>query len=275
MEINKLREEYVPDLFTLSEFKEIIIKITNESDYNFVIEKELSKIESDSFLKIVKEFKETKKPIAYLINNKYFYNFDFYVNENVLIPRPETELLVDEIMKYDLENKNLFDICCGSGCIGITIKNLNSKVNLLLSDISKEALEVVKINLEKHKQSGQIFCSDFLKIFNQTDIVPDFITINPPYIDNNDSNVGEFVKKYEPHLALYAEDRGLKFYKDLFNQLDYLYSKNKNLVIVCEFGFEQKEELEKIFSSKIVKYNIDFKKDYSSNWRLFIITSKE
>ncbi|WP_338984997.1 peptide chain release factor N(5)-glutamine methyltransferase [Spiroplasma endosymbiont of Diplazon laetatorius] len=275
MFVNKLKEQYVPGLFTLNEFKEIIISIKKESDFNFVIDQELSKKESDLFLKIASEFKETKKPLAYLLNNKYFYNYDFFVNENVLIPRPETELIVEEILKYDLENKNLFDICCGSGCIGITIKNLKPKVNLYMSDISKKALEVAKTNLKKHNQDAQIYCSDFLNVIEDSNIVPDFITINPPYIIRGDSNVGEFVNKYEPHLALYADEQGIYFYKELFKKLDYLFSLNKNLVIVCEFGFEQKEELEKIFSTMIVKYNIDFKKDYSNNWRLFVIKSKE
>ncbi|AUB32139.1 peptide chain release factor N(5)-glutamine methyltransferase [Spiroplasma floricola] len=275
MNLNKLKNEYVPNLLTLNEFKEIIINITNKSDFNFVMDQNLSKRESDLFLKIIEEFKETKKPIAYLLNNKYFYKYDFYVNENVLIPRSESELIVEEILKYKLDDKNLFDICCGSGCIGITLKNLNNKINLYLSDISKEALKVSEINLKKHNQKAELFCSDFLSVFEETKIVPDFITINPPYIDVNDSNIGEYVKKYEPGIALFAENNGLKFYKELFNSLDKLFNLNKELIIVCEFGFEQKEEIENIFSSKIVKYNIDFKKDYSNNWRIFIIKSKE
>ncbi|WP_339020830.1 peptide chain release factor N(5)-glutamine methyltransferase [Spiroplasma endosymbiont of Atherix ibis] len=275
MNINSLKEKYVSKLLNLNEFKEIIINITNKSDFNFVINQKLSKKESDSFLKIIEEIKETKKPIAYLLNNKYFYKYDFYINENVLIPRPETELIIEEILKYNLDNKNLFDICCGSGCIGITLKNLNNEINLYMSDISKEALKVSEINLKKYNQKAEIFCSNFLNVFDETKIIPDFITINPPYIDINYSNIGDYVKKYEPKIALYADNKGLKFYIELFNSLDKLFSLNKKLIIVCEFGFKQKEEIENIFSSKIVKYNIDFKKDYSNNWRLLIIKCKE
>ncbi|QHX37046.1 peptide chain release factor N(5)-glutamine methyltransferase [Spiroplasma sp. BIUS-1] len=275
MKVSKLKEQTVPKIFTQNEFKEIIIKITNKSDFNFVIENELHKNESDLFWKITNEFNDTKKPLAYILENKYFYNSDFYVNENVLIPRPETELIVEEVLKLNLDEKNLFDVCCGSGCIGISIKNINDSVNLYLSDISPKALEVTKINLDKHKIKGQLICSDYLEVFKKVNVKPDVITINPPYIDIEDQNVGESVRNYEPHIALFAENNGLIFYEKLFNDLDFLYNLNKELTIFCEFGFSQKEELEKLFSPLIVKYNIDFKKDYANNWRMFVITSKE
>ncbi|AGR42513.1 peptide chain release factor N(5)-glutamine methyltransferase [Spiroplasma diminutum] len=275
MTVNELKTQYVPTFFTLAEFKEIIIYITNKSDLNFVMDNQLSKEESDLFLTLVNNFKSSKKPIAYLTGNKYFYKFDFFVNENVLIPRPETELIVDEILKYDINEKNIFDICCGSGCIGITVKNINSKFNLVLSDISEKALEVAKINLKKFNQKATVLQADFLDVFKKTNIIPDIIAINPPYIDISDQNISENVKKYEPNIALFAKNNGLEFYKILFNSLDDLFKLNKKLIIICEFGFQQKKEIKYLFSPLIVKYRIDFKKDYSNNWRVFTITSKE
>ncbi len=275
MNIYKLKQKYVPLVFTSNDFKEIIIHVTNKSDFNFLTDISLSKSELDLFLKITEIFLETKKPLSYILNNKYFYKYDFFVNEDVLIPRQETECIVEEVIKYDLKNKNLFDICCGSGCIGITLKNLQPEVNLHLTDISPQAIKVAKLNLAKHNKNAKTFISDFLNIFEETKIIPDFITINPPYIKLSDLHIQNSVKNFEPHLALFAKEDGLEFYKILVNKLDFLFQLNSKLVIFCEFGFEQKEELENIFSGKIVKYNIDFKKDYSNNWRMFIITSKE
>ncbi|WP_339030042.1 peptide chain release factor N(5)-glutamine methyltransferase [Spiroplasma endosymbiont of Cantharis nigra] len=275
MNIYKLKQKYVPLVFKSNDFKEIIIHVTNKSDFNFLTDMSLSKSELDLFLKITKIFLETKKPLAYILKNKYFYKYDFFVNEDVLIPRQETECIVEEVIKYDLKNKNLFDICCGSGCIGITLKNLQPEANLYLTDILPEAIKVAKLNLEKHNKKAKTFISDFLNIFEETKITPDFITINPPYIKLSDLHIQNSVKNFEPLLALFAKDDGLEFYKILVNKLDFLFQLNSKLVIFCEFGFEQKEELESIFSGKIVKYNIDFKKDYSNNWRMFIITSKE
>ncbi|ALD66880.1 peptide chain release factor N(5)-glutamine methyltransferase [Spiroplasma cantharicola] len=275
MNLTKLKQKYVPLVFTSNEFNEIIIYITHNSDFNFLNDIYLSEKELDLFFQIVDIFLKTNMPLAYILNNKYFYKYDFYVNEDVLIPRQETECIVEEIMKYDLNNKNLFDICCGSGCIGITLKNLQPKLNLYMSDISPKAIEVANLNLKKYKIKAKTFVSDFLNIFDQINIVPDYITINPPYINSLDLNIENNVKKFEPHLALFAKEEGLYFYKILAKRLDFLFQLNKNLLIICEFGFEQKEQLRNIFSGMIVKYNIDFKKDYSNNWRYFVITSKE
>ncbi|AKU80289.1 peptide chain release factor N(5)-glutamine methyltransferase [Spiroplasma turonicum] len=222
---------------------------------------------------IRKIFKKLKKGqlLEYITNRKFFYKNNFIVNKNTLIPRPETELLVEEVLQYNLQNKNVFDICCGTGCIGLSIYLENNNINLFMSDISKKALNVTKKNIKLLNAKAKVYKSNFINFIFEKNLKPDFIIINPPYIDKRDKNLDILVKKNEPKTALFAKDNGLFFYKVLYNNLEKLFNLNKDLIILCEFGFEQKQKLEGIFNLKRVKYKIEFKKDYSNLWRYFIL----
>ncbi|QEH62371.1 release factor glutamine methyltransferase [Spiroplasma chinense] len=259
-------------IIDVNTFNEIIYHIKKTSTNLFPLEINLTDEEVDCFFNIVNKL-EQGLPLAYVINSKYFFENTFYVNENVLIPRLETELIVEEVLNLDLKNKTLFDICTGSGCIGISLKLKESTLNLILSDISNESLEVCKRNLKSFGLEAQIFQADYLEVFDKSNQKPDIITINPPYIDKEDENVDMQTLKNEPHLALFAENKGLYFYETLFSKLEYLFNLNDDLKIVCEFGFEQKDILERQFKNLGVKYKIDFKKDYFNNWRYFVISN--
>ncbi len=153
-------------------------------------------------------------PLSYILKSQTFYDDNFYVDENVLIPRPETEYIVDEIIKYgDLvfEEKNrciFLDAGAGSGCVGITIANLRPNWDIFLSDLFMKTLKVAKINsnLAQHKNINLI-CADWLSPFAKNSV--DFIFSNPPYIPIDDNKVECSVKRFEPSSALFSGIDGL------------------------------------------------------------------
>lgn len=179
-------------------------------------------------------------PVQYIVGNIDFYGLNFIIDERVLIPRFETEELVDRTIKYIKKyfNKSVkvLDIGTGSGCIAISIfKNLNCEVDGV--DISNEALQVAKKNNELLNVNVKFYQSDMLKDVNN---IYDVIISNPPYIAY-DEEIMEIVKNNEPHLALYASDEGLRFYKEI---LDNAKSKlNKRSLIAFEIGASQSEKI--------------------------------
>ena len=155
-----------------------------------------------------------KKPLSQILNKHPFYNNQFYINHKVLIPRPETESFIDEILKqgdllYEENNRCvLLDAGTGSGCVGITIANERSDWQVIMSDISMDAIKVAKrnISLSKYKNVS-VICSDWLKPFAYDSF--DIIFSNPPYISTNDLQIDESVLANEPSIALFSTEEGL------------------------------------------------------------------
>ncbi|ATG97763.1 peptide chain release factor N(5)-glutamine methyltransferase [Mesoplasma lactucae] len=219
---------------------------------------------------------KTDYPLAYITKRQYFYKNYFYVNSDVLIPRTETELMVENSFNFIQENyldKDLvcYDICTGSGVVGLSLKNLDNQIDLYLSDISSKALLVAKENsVLLHEDNVKFIQGDFLNPFLKDQKIPraNLITINPPYIDINDPFVEESVRKYEPHLALFADDNGLIFYEKVAKNYEKLVNLKEKWMIMMEFGWKQKEQIEAIFKQNIKEnIKIDFIKDNSNNWR--------
>ena len=158
---------------------------------------------------------EEGKPIQYVLGNVNFYGNTFYVNENVLIPRFETEELVEKttnyINKYFTNPVDIIDLGTGSGVIGLTLEKKVSTNSVDLIDISKEALEVTKKNCELLNSKANLILSDMLENI-PTDNKYDIIISNPPYI-KDDEEIEDIVKNNEPHQALYGGVDGLDFYK--------------------------------------------------------------
>ena len=184
---------------------------------------------------------ENGEPPQYIVGDVNFYGNTIKVNKNVLIPRRETEELVEKTL--DLINKtftkdiSILDIGTGSGCIPITIKKIlrNAKVDAI--DISNEALEVAVDNSRLNNTNINFFQSD---IFSNVKDKYDVIISNPPYI-RKDEAIMDIVKNNEPHIALYAEDNGLYFYKQILKEANYYL--NKESIIAFEIGEEQAEDI--------------------------------
>ena len=242
---------------------------------NKIVELGYSKLEAEELLKVSNNIEEdykkilNKYPIQYLIGYVNFYGYKINVNENVLIPRYETEYLVEKTIKYskNLFNKkvNILDIGTGSGAISVALKKeIDSSVTAC--DISKNALEVAKNNAKLNNIDITFIESD---IFKNIKDKYDIIISNPPYVSENEE-IMESVYKYEPHLALFADDNGLYFYKKILEQAkDYL---NDRFIIAFEIGYLQAQEITNFISEKYSDVKVSVEKDLTGKDRyIFII----
>lgn len=233
--------------------------------------------EIDELLKVSKDIESDynkllkKYPIQYLIGYVNFYGYKINVNESVLIPRPETELLVDKTIKYCNKYFNkkidILDLCTGSGCIGITLsKKLNS--NVTCSDISNDALEVARINAKENNTNIKFINSNILdNIKGNFDV----IISNPPYI-RLDEEVMDSVKLYEPNIALYAPDKGLYFYEEILKNIK-PHLKEK-FIISFEIGYKQANDIKKIISKYLTNVKVIIDRDLSNKDRFIFIISE-
>lgn len=205
-------------------------------------------------------------PIQYLIGYIEFYNTKINVKESVLIPRFETELLVDKSIKL-LKRKNyqtMIDICTGSGAIAISLKkNLNIQVDAC--DISEEALKIAQKNSIENNANINFFKLDILKEVPSNKY--DCIISNPPYVKKNEYTSPE--TKYEPQIALFANNDGLEFYKRILKiSKDIL---NDNGTIIFEIGATQAISIKKIALSYFPNSKITIEKDYNNYDRFIFI----
>ena len=241
---------------------------------NKIVELGYSKIEAQELIKVSKDIDEdykkllNKYPIQYLIGYVNFYGYKINVNENVLIPRYETEYLVEKTIKYikDRFNSkiNILDLCTGSGSIAVALsKELDMEVDA--SDISSKALEIAKINAKENYANINYIESD---LFNKIEGKYDVIISNPPYIKTNES-IEQIVKENEPNIALYAGEDGLEYYRKI------LHSVEKNMkercLIAFEIGKTQAKPITEIINSTLSNVKVELKKDLSERDRMIFI----
>lgn len=222
-------------------------------------------IEPWQFAKLEKVFNErvlTHKPIQQIIGQAFFYGRKFFVNEHTLIPRPETELLVENALNVACEFKNpkILDIGTGSGCIPITLALENKNISAQSIDISNEAVIMAEKNALLHNVRGQInfYQSD---LFENVNDEFDIIVSNPPYIPLKDKeNLQIEVRDFDPPNALFTKDEdGVEFYEKIAVEAkDYL-----NGYLLFELGINQSEKVEKILKANNYT-DIRIIKDYNS-----------
>lgn len=209
-------------------------------------------------------------PIQYITNKQEFMKLDFYVDENVLIPQPDTEILVEKAIEEakKIENVEILDMCTGSGCIGISIaKNIeNAKVTLV--DISKNAIEIAKKNALRNKVESQL---TFIQsnMFEKVEKKFDIIVSNPPYIKTDVIPKLDKQVQNEPHIALDGGKDGLKFYKIIIEEAQKYLKENGKLIL--EIGYDQKEEVENLIKQSGQYKKIEVIKDLSQNDRVIIV----
>jgi len=212
---------------------------------------------------------EEGKPLQYVLHHVNFYGLNFYVDERVLIPRFETEELIENTIKYIERNFtepiDLIDLGCGSGVIGLTLEQKVSTKTVDLVDISKEALEVTNKNCANLNSKANLIEGDFL-----TNITKkyDVIISNPPYIMNNEG-IEQIVKDNEPELALYGGEDGLDAYRKILSKVQE-HMKDKCL-IAFEIGYQQGEALTKLIEDALQDVKIEIKKDLSGRDRMLFI----
>jgi len=244
----------------------------NNNDLNYLKKyiKE-NNLDDNYYNKCVKEL-ETGKPIQYIIGNVDFYGNIINVNKSVLIPRFETELLVEITIKkikelFPKKQIDILDLGTGSGCIAITLKKeINSNVDAL--DISLEAIEIAKQNAKNNNIEINFINQDMT---TYKDKKYDVIISNPPYI-KFDEEIMDIVKNNEPHLALYAEDEGLYYYKQIINNIPYI---TKEKYLICfEIGQFQATAIVDYAKEHLENVNISVHKDYSEKDRFIFITNE-
>lgn len=209
------------------------------------------------------------EPVQYIVGDVDFYGNIIKVNKNVLIPRRETEELVEKILKriQVFDNPVIADIGTGSGAIAITLaKKLNTLV--YASDISLKALEVAKENVTINKVDVTFFEGDMLKPYIKNNIKLDVIVSNPPYI-KKDEKIEDIVKNNEPHLALYAKNNGLEFYDSILKNASYVL-KDKYL-IAFEIGMDQGKNIEALAKKYLSNSIVEIEKDLSGKDRFIFV----
>lgn len=231
---------------------------------------EFSKDQTDNYINSIKKI-STGIPIQYITNNQEFMNLNFYVDENVLIPQPDTEILVEEVINEYKEKKcRILDLCTGSGAIAISLAKYINESNIVASDISMKALQIAKLNAEKNlvRKKIEFIESDMFDKIYKEDF--DIIVSNPPYIKTKVIEELDKQVKNEPYIALDGGADGLKFYKIIIENA-YKYIKNEGKVFL-EIGYDQKNELINLFKENNHYENIYSKKDLGGNDRIIVAT---
>ena len=212
------------------------------------------------------------EPIQYILGETEFLGNDFYVDNRVLIPRQETEEVVTQAYLRALQMFgdhviDIADICCGSGVMGITLaKKLKSRY-IFMSDLSEDAICVAKENAKRNDVVANFFVGDACNELVKAGAKVDLLVANPPYILNK-NEVSESVLKYEPHLALFTDDK-LTVYEKIFKALPKL--KKDKMLCVFEIGYDLKEKLTKLLEKTVKNATFGFVKDINGKERILIL----
>ena len=254
----------------------LLMYILDESPQLFSnsLSEQISKENEDKYFSLIEKHIKEDVPLSHLVGFEYFYDRKYKVTKDVLSPRMETEELIYKVIEYvKASNKNKFkilDLCTGSGIIAITLKKELDQVSVdvIASDISEEAIEVAKENAQSHNATIKFIKSD---IFNNIDDKFDIIVSNPPYIDRKDEvTMQDNVLKYDPHLALFAEEEGMYFYRKIIEKAnDYL---NENGVMFFEIGYDQKDKIIKL--ADMNGYSAEVYRDINGRDRMAFLVRK-
>ena len=243
-------------------------------EFNENLALELTEEDEQKYFQLINKHIKDDTPLSHLMGFEYFYDRKFKVTSDVLSPRMETEELVykviDYIRKNNLTNIKILDLCTGSGIIGITLKKELEEfdVKILASDISSRALTVTKENASSLEADISFVESD---LFSNIQDKFDIIVSNPPYIAHDDKKtIKENVLNYDPHLALFADEEGMYFYRNIIEKSrPYL---NEKGIMFFEIGYDQKEKI--ITLGENNKFETVVYKDINGRDRIAVLKSQ-
>ena len=271
---NDLLNEYKKVFNDKETLRAFLFELCNEYDIDLYMEKDMQadKRVEERFIDGVSKLKENE-PLNYVLGYSYFYGYKMIVNKNVLIPRFETEELVGLVLsKYDEYFKGkkvtLADVGTGSGAIAIALKKEEDNFEVYASDISADALKVAKENASNNNADIKFYEGSMLDPIVENNIKLDILVSNPPYI-KQDEVLDPSVKDYEPHVALFGGNDGLKFYRMIFEKA-HLVMKDNGLLFF-EMGYDQKENLSALAREYFPNADISVYKDINKKDRMLFI----
>ena len=269
--LNKYRKAFNGDVSTLRAF---VFELCNEKNINLYLEKD-----NEADLEIIQKYEAGVKrllndePLNYVLGYSYFCGYKLLVSKDVLIPRFETEELVGKILGfYDEYFKGqkikVADIGTGSGAIAIALKKEEPNMDVVASDISSDAIKVAKENAKLNNAKIEFLEGSMVEPLIAKGIKLDILVSNPPYI-KNDEVLENSVKNYEPHVALFGGDDGLKFYRMIFKDAKKVLK--EKALLFFEIGYDQRENLTLLAKEYFNSAEIKVFKDINNKDRMLMI----
>ena len=267
--INDVPESYaklMANELLLHENRNFYLEMNEEADEKFLV----------SFNANIARL-NTQEPFAYVLGTQYFYGRDFNVDARVLIPRPETEELVANMLADiderfpDRKRLILADIGTGSGCLAISLKLEEPRLDVYAIDISQDAVDIAQENAAKLGADIELFVGDLLEPLKARNIKVDILVCNPPYIPQ-DELLELSVKGFEPHIALFGGEDGFLFYKRVFEDAASIV--NEGGMLGFEIGWNQAEYLTKLAHDSLPNDEVVIRKDISGKDRMLMVYRK-
>lgn len=282
MTYNKLIHIYTQEAYDLNKepeaIKLLVYELSGYDNSSFLFHKddEINPTLENKLISKIREYLDLNHPVQYILGYSYFYGRKFIVNNNVLIPRFDTEILIDSILKeYNLlfhkKKVNVVDIGTGSGAIAVTLSKENTNMNVFASDISNEALNVAKQNAVLNDAKVTFLQGDMLEPFIKSNLKFDILVSNPPYI-SYDEYVEDIVKDNEPHLALYANNNGMAFYDIILRDSSKIL--NTPNIIMFEQSYSKTKEMLELAKKYYPNGETSIIKDLNGNDRIMMIVNK-
>ena len=272
--IHEYRKQFSEKGLPPETVKAFLFELCNEYGVNLYldIDREADDRVQNAFLKGIVRLLDNE-PMNYVLGHSYFYGYRFAVNDDVLIPRPETEELVALILrKYDELFKGkkirICDVGTGSGAIAVALKKEENNLEVYASDISEKALLVARKNAEENDAQVTFLQGSMLEPYIENGIRVDILVSNPPYIKTVET-IESSVYDYEPHVALFGGSDGLKFYREILNRADSILSERG--LIFFEMGYDLKESLSELALSRFPDAQIEVFRDINGKDRMMMI----
>ena len=267
-------EEALKETNSQKEVRLLMLELCREEEIDLYLH-----LDEEAKLSIQERFQEgikslqQEKPLSYILGYSWFYGYQLQVNEDVLIPRNETEELIGYILAGMDEHFNdsaltLFDVATGSGAIAIALQAEEPKLEVYASDISEKAVYQAKQNADLNHVQVEFMVGDMLEPFIHQGLHCDILVCNPPYIPTNEM-IERSVKEYEPHLALFGGEDGLKFYHEVFTKAHLVL--NEKAMMAFEMGYNQAEVLTKQAKQYFPNARIEVIKDLNGLDRMLFL----
>ena len=274
MTIREIINEYKDKFENVQDIYSIIKYVTEMDNIQISLYKDLV-LPEDFKTKIISYLEKIineNYPVQYITNSQAFFNEVYYVDEHVLIPRQDTEILVEKAIDYIRNEgiKDAIDLCTGSGAIGISVARNSDIEKVTLIDISEDALDVAYRNIEDNSMEDKITVlqSNLLEEVIKNQIKTDMILSNPPYIKSEDMASLDANVKYEPALALDGGATGMNFYEKIVEQAKYVL--NNNGLLIFEIGYDELEQMKELIAKNKEYTMLESVKDYGGNDRVVV-----